>query len=171
MKNDYPVPLSDDLKKIGGQNEAGEFRFFSYQTGGLKMKKIFCLAICFFFLVTFICGNQAQEEKTAKAEEKEAEIPAVGSVYEYSGAQWYVRGAAKKPFEYTATGESLSLVVLDAPAGTIVLVPKKGEVVRVDPTIPAVYINGVEDKDLRNNSYFKRKTKDKVFLLLEYKRN
>ena len=132
------------------------------------MRKILCLSICFFFLVSFIYGYLAQEEKTTKAKEKEEKLPEVGSVYEYSGVKWYVRGVGNKAFEYTATGESLSLVVLDAPAGTIVLVPKKGEVVRIDPTVPAVYINGVEDKDLRNNSYFKRKTKDKVFLLLEY---
>ena len=135
------------------------------------MRRILCLAICFLFLVPFIYGYRAQEEKAAGTEEKEAEIPKVGSVYEYQGAKWYVRGAGKKPFEYTATRESLSLIVLDAPAGTIVLVPKKGEVVRIDPTIPAVYVNGVEDKNLRSNSYFKRKTRDKVFLLLEYKRN
>ena len=132
------------------------------------MRKILCLTICLFFLVSFICGNLAHEEKTTQAKEKEEKLPEVGSVYEYSGEKWYVRGVGNKPFEYTATGESLSLVVLDGPPGTIVLVPKKGEVVRIDPTIPAIYVNGVEDKELGNNSYFKRKTKDKVFLLLEY---
>lgn len=103
-------------------------------------------------------------------EEKVKEWPKVGSIYTYSGVDWYVRGVGKKPFEYTATGESLSLIV-DGTPGTIVIVPKKGQVVRCDPTLPLLSVDKKPDPELSRNSYFKRTAKDKVWLLLEFKRN
>jgi hypothetical protein len=120
------------------------------------------------FIICLIHGNVLQGD--GPAEEKKKEWPKVGSIYKYSGVDWYVRGVGNKPFEYTATGESLSLVIEGTP-GTIVMIPKKGEVVRCDPTVPMVYVNNVADPDLNRNSYFKKTAKNKVFLLLELKRN
>ena len=129
------------------------------------MKKFFgiLLVICVLFL--FIQGTSI-----LSGEEKAKEWPKVGSIYKYSGVNWYVRGVGKKPFEYTATGESLSLIVEGTPSA-IVLVPKKGQVVRCDPTIPMLSIDKKPDPELSRNSYFNRTAKDKVWILLELKRN
>ena len=129
------------------------------------MKKIFEIFIVLCFLTLLLPGSSMQ-----KGEQKVKEWPKVGSIYKYSGVDWYVRGVGKKPFEYTATGESLSLIVEGTPS-SIVLVPKKGQVVRCDPTEPMLYVDKKPDPDLNRNSYFKRTAKDKVWLLLELKRN
>ncbi len=97
------------------------------------------------------------------------ELPEIGSIYKYSKAEWYVRGVGSKAFEYTATGESLCIITLGI-SGSIVKVPKKGEVVKVDPEVPMIYINKVPDKGLKSNTYFMKKAKNKIFILLEYKR-
>lgn len=125
----------------------------------------FLIFSCFFSLI--IPGNSLST--TEQKEEKVKKWPEVGSVYTYSRAQWYVRGVGDKPFEYTATGESLSLIIEDT-SGAIVLVPKKGQVVRCDPTVPMVYVDKKPHPNLSSNSYFQRTAKNKVFLLLEYKR-
>jgi hypothetical protein len=132
------------------------------------MKKIlrFFIICCFLILLTQGYSMQKAEQKG----EKKKEWPKVGSIYKYSGVDWYVRGVGNKPFEYTATGESLSLVVEGTPS-SIVLIPKKGQVVRCDPTEPMIYVDKKPDPDLSRNAYFKRTAKNKVFLLLEYKRN
>jgi hypothetical protein len=106
----------------------------------------------------------------ANGEEKVKEWPKVGSIYKYSGVDWNVRGVGKIPFEYTATGESLSVIV-DGTSGAIVIIPKKDQVVRCDPTVPMLYVDKVPDPDLNRNSYFKKTAKDRVWLLLELKRN
>lgn len=132
------------------------------------MKKVLCFFIMGCFLTVSMQGFWLQEAE--QEEEKEKEWPEVGSVYDYSGVHWYVRGVGDKPFEYTATGESLGLVI-EGTSGSIVLVPKKGQVVLCDPTVPMVYVDKKPDPDLSRNSYFKRTAKNKVFLLLELKRN
>lgn len=129
------------------------------------MKKLFGILAVLFFLTLLMQGSSL-----LKAEQKGKEWPKAGSIYKYSGVDWYVRGVGKKPFEYTATGESLSLIVEGTPS-SIVLVPEKGQIVRCDPTIPMLSVNKKPDPDLSRNSYFKRTAKDKVWLLLELKRN
>ncbi|MCK4835695.1 MAG: hypothetical protein KAT17_03625 [Candidatus Aminicenantes bacterium] len=131
------------------------------------IKKILWFFIICCFLTLLAHGSSLQ--KAEQKGEKEKEWPKVGSVYKYSGVEWYVRGVDNKPFEYTATGESLGLVIEDT-SGSIVLVPKKGQVVRCDPTEPMIYVDKKPDPDLSRNSYFKRTAKDKVWLLLELKR-
>jgi len=131
----------------------------------VEMKKIQVILILLCFLALFIQGMTNQ-----KAEQKAKEWPKVGSIYKYSGVDWYVRGVGKKPFEYTATGESLSLIVEGTPSA-IVLVPKKGQVVRCDPTLPMLSVDKKPDPELSRNSYFNRTAKDKVWILLELKRN
>lgn len=132
------------------------------------MKTIFRFFLIGCFILCLMPGNVLQG--AGPTEEKKKEWPKKGSVYHYSGVDWYVRGVGNKPFEYTATGESLSLVIEGTP-GTIVMIPKKGQTVRCDPTVPMVYVNNVPDPDLNRNSYFKKTAKNKVFLLLELKRN
>ena len=129
------------------------------------MKKWLEISLALCVLIFFIQGTLM-----ANGEEKAREWPKVGSIYKYSGVDWTVRGVGKKPFEYTAQGESLSLVV-DGVSGSIVIIPKKGQMVRCDPTVPMLYVDKVPDPDLNRNSYFKRTAKDKVWLLLELKRN
>ncbi len=129
------------------------------------MKKIFEISLVLCFLILLLPGSPMQ-----KGDQNVKEWPEVGSIYKYSGVDWYVRGVSKKAFEYTATGESLSLVVEGTPS-SIVLVPKKGQVVRCDPTVPMIYVDKNPDPDLSLNAYFKRTAKNKVFLLLEYKRD
>jgi hypothetical protein len=120
------------------------------------------LTIACFFTLPF---QAALNQKEAKTEE----LPKVGEIYKYQGVEWYVRGVGDKPFEYTATGESLGVVTIGV-SGAIVLIPKKGQVVRIDPTEPMIYVDKIPDKELSRNSYFKEHAKDKVFLLLELKR-
>jgi len=121
-------------------------------------------------IVLLLCVLAWTPNAVTAEETQEQAWPKVGEIYRYSGVDWTVRGVGKKPFEYTATGESLSLVVEGTPSA-IVLVPKKGQVVRCDSTVPMIYVDAVPDPDLSRNDYFKRTAKDKVFLLLELKRN
>lgn len=132
------------------------------------MKKMVCFLGIFFFLI--LLGQQPFGLRGDDEGKQKKEWPEVGSVYRYSGVDWFVRGVGNKAFKYTATGESLSLVV-DGTSGTIVLVPKKGQVVTCDPTEPMVYVDNQPDPELSRNSYFKRTAKNKVWLLLELKRN
>lgn len=127
------------------------------------MKKILLIN---FIVFLFIIGSglTLSGEKVKKNEEK---LPEIGSIYKYSKADWYVRGAGKKAFEYTATGESLCIITIGIP-GAIVKVPEKGSIVKVDPEIPMIYINNKPDKGLQSNIYFMREAKNRVFILLEY---
>ena len=120
-------------------------------------------------VLLFIAGSSLtlSGEEAKKGEEK---LPEIGSIYKYSKADWYVRGAGDKAFEYIATGESLCIITIGIP-GSIVKVPKKGVVVKIDPEVPMIYIDNKEDEGLKSNSYFMKKAKDRVFILLEYKRN
>ncbi|MEN8221830.1 MAG: hypothetical protein ABFR36_01115 [Acidobacteriota bacterium] len=129
------------------------------------MKKILLIN---FMVFLFIIGSELtlSGEDAKKDEEK---LPEIGSIYKYQKAEWYVRGAGKKAFEYTATGESLCIITLGIP-GSIVKVPEKGSIVRINPEVPMIYIDNKPDKQLKSNTYFKRETRDKIFILLEYKR-
>ena len=119
-----------------------------------------------FIVFLFIIGSglTLSGEEVKKDEEK---LPEIGSIYKYSKADWYVRGAGKKAFEYTATGESLCIITIGIP-GAIVKVPEKGSIVKVDPEIPMIFINNEVDKSLKSNTYFMREAKNRVFILLEY---
>lgn len=128
-------------------------------------KTIIPMLIAFLF-----SGVPALSQARDQGESKEEKLPALGSIYKYSNAEWYVRGAGTEIFEYTSTGESLCVITLGIP-GSIVKVPKKGEVVKVDPQSPMIYIDNVADQGLKNNNYFLKKAKGKVFILLEYKRD
>lgn len=115
-------------------------------------------------LVFFIYSGLAD----SKPGDKE-KLPEIGSIYKYDKADWIVRGIGSKAFQYKSVGESLCIIVIGIP-GAIVKVPKKGAVLKVDPQVPMIYIDGKMDEQLKQNTYFMKKTKDKTFLLLEYKR-
>lgn len=100
----------------------------------------------------------------------EKELPKVGDRYQADGAWYYVRGVGNKAFEYVATGESLVIKTAGIP-GSLVRVPKKGDKIRIDPTVPMMWVNGKEDKEFKTNGYLKKHAKNKVFLLLEYDRS
>ena len=129
------------------------------------MKKFIGLTVLFFFAAGFLTADISMEEKSQAGKA----LPKVGSIYRYSGAEWYVRGVGDKPFEYTATGESLCMIIRNV-SGASVFIPEKGEVVRVDPAVPMVYINNKEKEGWRANSYLMKHAKDQVHILLEYKR-
>lgn len=131
-----------------------------------KMRKFLGLVSILCFLTLLLQGATLQKGEK-KGEKKE--WPKVGSVVKYQGVDWYVRGIGSKPFEYTATGESLALWIEDT-SSAITLVPKKGQIVRCDPTVPMLYVDKIPDKYLSRNDYFKQHAKDKVWMLLEYKR-
>ncbi len=116
--------------------------------------------VIFIAVLVFLSFGLAAEEK---------KLPEVGSIYLIDRAEFYVRGVGDKPFEYKATGESLAIVILKIP-GTMVFIPKKGALVKVDPRIPMVWIDGKAKNEFKTNSYLKKHGKNKVFLLLEYKR-
>ncbi|MEN8154769.1 MAG: hypothetical protein ABFR75_12190 [Acidobacteriota bacterium] len=128
------------------------------------MKKIIYLNIILFLIFVFtpeISGDSEEDKK------KEIKLPEIGSLYKYQRADWYVRGVGDKAFEYKATGESLCIITIGI-SGSIVKVPEKGDVIKVDPKVPMIYINKKEDKGLRSNSYFMKKAKNRIFILLEY---
>ncbi len=104
--------------------------------------------------------------ETTEAEE----LPKVGSEYVWQKAHYIVRGVGKAPFEYIATGESLVLRIMPIP-GAMVFIPKKGEKVRVDPSIPMVWVNGKEKNEFKNNCYIKKNGKHVDYMLLEYDRS
>ena len=94
------------------------------------------------------------------------QTPAVGSRYMQGQTPYTVVGAGTAPFEYTATGESLELVVGDIP-GTIVLVPDTGAVVKVVPSEASVTINDKAHKPVNDNTYLKKNGAGKQWVLLE----
>jgi hypothetical protein len=124
------------------------------------MKQKLFLTIFIIIMVFGLLGHGA---------DKARKLPKVGSIYILDKAEFYVRGVGNKPFSYVATGESLAIKILKV-SGTMVFVPKKGEKVRVDPTIPMIWIGKKEKREFRTNSYLKKHGKNAIFLLLEYKR-
>ena len=129
------------------------------------MKNTVCLTVLLFFVVALLTAALPVEEKSQAQEA----LPKVGSIYKYSGTEWYVRGVGNKPFKYTATGESLCLIIRNV-SGASVFIPEKGAVVRVDPAIPMVYIDNKEKEGWRANSYLMKHAKNQAHILLEYKR-
>lgn len=95
-------------------------------------------------------------------------LPKPGDPYEYQKTKYVVAGAGNTAFEYTATGESLAILADDQ--AVAVIVPASGAAVRIDPSIPGVFVDGKEHDQLASNGYFQKNMKDKVFLLLEYDR-
>lgn len=99
----------------------------------------------------------------------EEPLPEVGSTYKIDKASYTVLGvSASEAFEVTASGESLQIVVGTVP-GTIVIVPKKGDVVKIDPSVPMVWIAGAPHKEFASNPFLKRQKNARI-LLLEYQR-
>ena len=70
--------------------------------------------------------------------EPESEVPKIGSSMVIDGENTIVVGAGDTPFEYIGTGESLILDDLLREGYRVVVVPKEGEVVKVDPSIPSL---------------------------------
>jgi hypothetical protein len=122
-------------------------------------KKLFLILTILIMIVVLPCLEAAGGKR----------LPKVGSTYVLDRAEFIVRGVGNKPFAYVATGESLAIKIIGVP-GTMVFVPKKGQEVRVDPTIPMVWIGDKEKREFRTNSYLKKHGKNATFLLLEYKR-
>ncbi len=77
-----------------------------------------------------------------------------------------VGASESSPFEYTAKGDSLQIIVGNIP-GTIVIVPDEGSKVKVAPEIPMVWINDKPHQEFVQNSYLKKNGKGKRHLLLE----
>ncbi len=95
-------------------------------------------------------------------------IPVVGAAYKLDGQNFMVVGSGKAPFEYTATGESLAILIEQTAAA--VIVPVKGSLVRIDPSIPMVWIAQEPHNSWMTNNYIKNFGKDKPYVLLEYDR-
>lgn len=95
--------------------------------------------------------------------------PALGSTFTQGSTPYTVVGVGKTAFDYTATGESLELLIGDIP-GTVVLVPPAGAKVHVDPTIPTVTVDGSPHTPVTDNVYVKKNGKDVRWTLLELKR-
>lgn len=125
----------------------------------MKRCAIITAAVLAALLVLQYAGWAVEKEK----------LPEIGSIYVLDRAEFYVRGVGDKPFEYRTTGESLVVKILKI-SGTMVFVPKKGQLVKVDTTIPMIWIDGKEKPEFRTNSYLKKNARNKIFLLLEYKR-
>jgi hypothetical protein len=95
-------------------------------------------------------------------------LPSLGEVYAIDQAKYTVVGVGTQAFEYTSKGESLEIKIINKYPGTMVITPKKGDVVKVDPSVPMVWIAGVPHKEFLQNTFLKKSAKDKPFLLLEY---
>lgn len=94
--------------------------------------------------------------------------PRIGSLYVLETEIYIVRGAGDKAFEYTGTGGNLEIKIMSLP-GTISITPRKGEKVKVDPTVPMVFVAGKEHQEFKTNTFLKKKAKNAVYLLLELK--
>jgi hypothetical protein len=119
-----------------------------------------------YLIIPVICVGMVSASTAAE----EKEIPKLGSRMKVDGVWFFVRGVGDKPFEYIAKGDSLAIQTIGIP-GSIIIVPKKGAKVRIDPTIPMIWVDGKEDKWCKTNSYFKKHAKNKVFVLLEIDRS
>ncbi len=93
-----------------------------------------------------------------------------GDSYVHENTNYIVAGAGTSAFEYTATGESLVVVMGETPASVMVIVPNAGEVVKVDPSVPMVWVAGKQNQSFAGNSWLMKNGKGKPYMLLEYDR-
>ena len=128
------------------------------------MKKIIYLVVLLIMFFTFSNGFYLSGEEK---KEKKKELPEIGSIYKYQKADWYVRGVGDKAGIWLYTRLGFQEISVGIP-GTIIKIPKKDDIIRIDPEVPMIYINKKEDKGLKNNSYFMKKANNKIFILLEY---
>ena len=133
------------------------------------MRRILYFSIILLMLLMFTGRLFSNSEEVKKEKKSKKDLPKIGSIYKYSKTDWYVRGVGDKVFEYKAVGESICIIV-EGISGAIVKVPKKDDIVKIDPGVPMIYINNKIDKQLKANKYFMEKAKNKVFILLEYKK-
>lgn len=122
----------------------------------------FNLQIAILLLVAGFAG-------TSPARADQHNIPAVGASYQLDGQNFIVVGSGVAPFEYTTTGESLAILIEQTAVG--VIVPSAGSVVRIDPSVPMVWIAGKPHDAWVTNSYVKSFGKGKSHVLLEYDRS
>ncbi len=91
--------------------------------------------------------------------------PAVGDVIEFDGQTMKVVGAGTEPFEAIANGDSY-IVVIDWTQAVGVIVPPAGAVLKLDPSVPMMTIDGKAYPPFES-SYLKRNGKGHPYMLLE----
>ena len=119
------------------------------------------LIICF-VLVTFQTPIQGDDKN------KEEKLPKIGDVYEIDRAKFLIVGIGDQSFEYKVTFDESFAVKIRGLSGTMVFPLKKDQVVKVDPTIPMIWIDGKRKDDMVNNKWLMKNGKNKVFILLQY---
>ena len=114
-------------------------------------------------------GVSAEPDATPAETEPPADatpLPAVGSRYETGGSTWIVVAAGRDAFEYTAGDKGIAIAVPGVgPLGT--LAPPKGAVLRVDPRVPMLWIDGTKHPYFTSNPAIVDAARGQPILLLE----
>lgn len=97
------------------------------------------------------------------------DLPAPGDTYQFEGQSYTVLGAGTEIMETTATGESL-VILIDMAAAVATIVPDAGQVIRLDPAVPMMWVDGVEHRYFAGNSYLQSNGAGSVYAILEYNR-
>lgn len=93
-------------------------------------------------------------------------LPAVGSRYETGGSTWIVVAAGREAFEYTAGDKGIAIAVPGVgPLGT--LAPPEGAVLRVDPRVPMLWVDGEKHRYFTDNPAIIAAARGQPILLLE----
>ena len=87
-------------------------------------------------------------------------FPKIGSIFKFDGINWIVVGAGSSFFKYEAKKGIFSLLNYDLMDCLVVMIHNKDVIMKIDPSIPSLNINGKELLVDHNNIGY--------FLLLKY---
>jgi len=90
-------------------------------------------------------------------------FPKIGSIFKFDGINWIVVGAGNSFFKYRANKGIFSLLNYDLMDCLIVMIQNSNVIMRIDPTIPSLQVDGKELLVGPNNNGY--------FLLLKYDRD
>jgi len=90
-------------------------------------------------------------------------IPIIGSIFKFDGVNWIIVGAGNTFFKYRATKGIFSLLNFDLMDCIALIIQKFDVIMKIDPTIPSLQIDG--------NELITENGKNGYFLLLKYERD
>ena len=90
-------------------------------------------------------------------------IPKIGSIFKFDGINWIIVGAGNTIFKYRAKKGIFSLLNLDLMDCLVVMIQDNDVIMKIDPRIPSLQIDGQE--------LITEYDKNGFFLLLKYERD
>jgi hypothetical protein len=142
-----------------------------------KFSKFNILILVFFVILIFFpsCSGDNKTKKSQKMEHKDSDLPKLGTIISVNKLKFKVIARGRKTFDYVATDKKLWIYCYGdmSSNGTKPktgkfanqIEAKKGDVVKIDPSVPEIFING-KISDLVMKFYF-MKFKNQIMLLME----